>query len=147
MIQLHDRTFVPLKKYTKMPMVDTQQICIDLMEDTFPKSIIKFILSKKQPNQRPDNVILKASSFVGLHRLGASILCRQVSVSASVGQGLHEEQVECGRERGGLCSVVSGYTPGGQDVCTGQDCVDSVCGPVRTGAYQWQKTSASQTAS
>ena len=43
-----------------------------------------------------------------------------------------------------LFSGVTGYTPWGREVCMGQDYVDSVCGLVGSGVYQWQKTCASQ---
>ena len=51
-------------------------------------------------------------------------------MSASVGQGLCEDQVNCGRHwwRGGdLCSGALGYAPGCWEVYMDQDCVDSVC--------------------
>ena len=43
----------------------------------------------------------------------------------------------------GLCSGVTGSASVGQGMHMGQDCVDSVCGPVDGGACQLQKTSAS----
>ena len=70
-------------------------------------------------------------------------------MSTSVGQGLCEDQMNCGGHwwRGGdLCSVAFGYTPGGWEMCMDQDCVDGVCGPVKGEAYQWQKTCVSQIA-
>ena len=70
-------------------------------------------------------------------------------MSISVGQGLCEDQVNCGGcqwRGGGLCSEATGYNPGGREVHMDQGCVDGVCGHMGAGAYQWQKTCASQTA-
>ena len=57
-------------------------------------------------------------------------------MSASEGQGIHEESdgecramVECGN----LCKEVTGSAPGGGEVCIGQDCVNSGCGPMGVG--------------
>ena len=62
-------------------------------------------------------------------------------MSASVGQGLCEDQVNCGGalvERWGPLQCGIRVRSRGLRSVLDEVCVDSVCGPVGGEAYQWQ---------